>query len=79
MIGYLNGFGVVDSPNALRIDEIDADTTYKGIAACGVLNSESKWSICKISKSGTVTSITWADGDELPNNIWDNRASITYI
>ncbi len=36
------------------------------------------WQIFKMVEAAGVTTITWADGDTAFNNIWDNRASLTY-
>lgn len=60
------------------IDEVDANTTYVGYAKLGTATSAASWKILKISVSGTVTTTTYADGDDLFNNIWDDRASLSY-
>jgi len=60
------------------IDEVDADTTYQCQADPGCLTSEAKWRIRKTLKVGTVTTISWADGNTEFDNIADNRAILTY-
>lgn len=60
------------------IDEVDANTIYIGKAVVGTATTEAKWQIRKISTSGTVKTIAWADGDDAYNQIWDNRTSINY-
>lgn len=60
------------------VDEPDATTTYVGKAKQGGTTSDAVWQIKKISVSGTVTSITYADSDDLYDNIWDNRTSLNY-
>jgi hypothetical protein len=61
---------------AVRIDE-QAPVTYIGEATVGSATSGAVWRIRKIdASSGTV--ITWADGDTDFNNVWDDRASLTY-
>ncbi len=53
------------------------DITYVGQAAIGSLTSSAVWQIKKLDEtSGSI--ITWADGDDSFDNIWDNRASLTY-
>ncbi len=59
-------------------DEVDAGTTYQCSAEPGTLTSAAKWRIKKISKVGTVTSVTWADGNTEFDNIADDRATLTY-
>jgi len=63
---------------AMQVDEASASVTYQGWATIGSSTASAVWRIRKISKSGNVTSITWADSDSSFNNIWDNRASLTY-
>jgi len=63
---------------AVRLDEVTASLTYIGKAEIGTLNSANKWSVKRMQKAGNVTSIEWADGNGRRDNIWDNRASLTY-
>jgi hypothetical protein len=60
------------------IDEYDNNTTYIGYAGFGAVTSDAAWQIKKIVKNGTVTTITWADGDDRYDNIWNNRTALTY-
>ena len=70
--------GVQLVPNKLLIDEADGSTTYIGVTKQGGDTSEAVWQIRKISLNGSVTSILFADGNDKYDNIWDNRASLTY-
>lgn len=74
-----NPLPVSSSIIATRIDEASATISYIGKAPIGSLASEAVWQIFKMD-TGTSpqTIITWADGDAEFNNIWDNRASLTY-
>lgn len=69
---------VVSPSLATKVDEADASTTYIGTAVIGAATSSALWQIKKVSVSGTVTTITWADGNDNYDNIWDNRASLSY-
>lgn len=60
------------------IDEVSSSVTYLGKAQIGSATSDSSWQIQKISVSGTVTTIAWADGTDAFTNVWDDRASYTY-
>ena len=65
-------------PQAVRIDDqTTADTTYIGKASVGSLTSGAVWQIAKLDTSSGLVK-TWADGDASFNNVWDNRASLTY-
>jgi hypothetical protein len=70
---------VSDGNYATRIatDTGDSNITYIGKAQIGEATSAESWQIQKIDETdGTV--ITWADGDDSFNNIWDNRESLSY-
>lgn len=60
------------------IDKVDSNTTYVGTGKMGAVSSDAVWQIIKISVSGTVTTIAYANGDDKYDNVWDDRASISY-
>jgi hypothetical protein len=60
-------------------DEASATVTYMGYAAPNALTSNPVWKILRITISGsTIYTLESADGDHEFNNIWDNRASLSY-
>lgn len=70
---------VISSPSYLLImDEVSATVTYVGEAIVGSLTSQAVWKIKKLTVSGTITSVQYADGDSTFDNIWDDRVSLTY-
>ena len=66
---------------ATRYDQDAATPTfaYLGKAVAGTVTSAATWQIQKLTfgLDGDVT-VTWADGNVQFDNIWDNRASLTY-
>ena len=79
--GVSTGQGFKFTKNAdeiIKIDEADSATTYIGLAPFGSATSSSVWQIQKIGESATVTTVTYADGDDSYNNVWDDRASLSY-
>lgn len=81
MSSHINGdeLGNINKVSAaLAVRTIDVGSiTYVGQAAVGSATSAAVWQVQKIdSSSGTV--VTWADGDELYDNVWDNYATLTY-
>lgn len=63
---------------AIQLDE-SGTTTYIGKATVGSLTSLPMWQIQKLDESGSPELIiTWADGDSNFDNIWDNRAALSY-
>ena len=64
----------------LQVDEV-GDTTYIGYAVEGTATTAATWAIKKIvidNTNGCDAAITWADGDKSFDNIWDNRAALSY-
>lgn len=53
---------------------------YIGWALPGSLTANAVWKITKLTYSGTdLVSQVWADGNTKFDNVWDNRASLTYV
>lgn len=68
----------VPTPKAIAIDEVDGNTTYIALAKVGAVTSDPVWQIRKVYKVASVTKFLYADGNALFDNVWDNRASLTY-
>jgi hypothetical protein len=62
---------------ATRVDEASGTVTYVGQAPTGTATSAALWQIQKIDTSSG-TAVTWADGDAGFDNVWDDRATLTY-
>lgn len=80
-LGKTNALVVTEAASAAlttRLDEASASVTYVGKGAIGSADSAAVWQIQKITVSGTVTSITWADSNANFDNVWADRASLTY-
>ena len=69
----------IDTQYAVNLDQADASTLYIGVAAIASDGASPVWQIRRMQTSGTVSSIKWADGDQQFDNVWNNRASLTYI
>ena len=62
-----------------QVDEVDASTIYQGYAAQGSATSAAVWKIRRVTvNSNNTVTVTYADGDQHFNNVWDNRASLSY-
>lgn len=70
--------GVASAIYATIVDEPSSTVTYVGNAETGSSESDLVWQIKKITVTGTVTKIEWADGNSNFDNSWTNRASLTY-
>ena len=62
------------------IDESTAPaTTYLGWCLPGtVATNQAKYKLKRISNAAGITKTEWANGDQLYDNIWDDRAIIPY-
>lgn len=56
---------------------VSGSITYVGKATIGSSGASAVWQVQKIDEtSGTI--ITWADGNDNFDNVWNNYASLTY-
>ena len=60
------------------IDEVSESLTYIGSAAPGTSTSLSAWKISRLQITGSITALEFADGNKQYDNVWDNRASLSY-
>lgn len=66
------------SEYSIRIDQVDANTIYRGEAEPGSSESMTVWRIQRISISGSNTTVLWAAGNKNFTNRWTDRASLIY-
>ena len=52
--------------------------TYVGIAPMGSSDAAAVWAIKRITVSGSLTTIRYADGNALFDNVWNDYASLSY-
>ena len=66
------------SKMAVQMDVVGT-ITYVGTALPGSATSVAVWQVQKIDESGSPEMIiTWADGNNSFDNIWDDRAILNY-
>jgi hypothetical protein len=70
--------GVQNIPMKLVVDGASSTVTYLGSANWGTATSSNLWRILRISVSGTTTTLEMADGNDLFDNVFDDRASLSY-
>lgn len=63
---------------ATIVDEVSKSLMYVGKAKIGSLQDSSVWQIQKITVTGSITLIQYADGDGNFDNVWNDRASLSY-
>ena len=80
-VGPQGPAGGEDVPLAKQIDSIDDDHIYIGEALPGTALGASGWRIKYIvftDVAGDDASITWAEGNDAYDKIWNNRLGYTY-
>lgn len=65
----------------MRIDESNPLVTYVGYANMGSLPGDAVWQIQRTTRFATndIVIVEWADGNELFDNIWDQRLELNYL
>lgn len=73
---------VPSTTTSILLTKIDTTTTsgvtYIGKAAVGSSAASAVWQIKKLDSNTLALDKTWADGDDNFDNIWNNRASLSY-
>ena len=79
--GKAGGFYVVRrEAHAVRVDFVGTATIYKGWAGAGILSSEAKWAVQRLTLVADDDLTTeWADGDPNFDNVWDDRSGLSYV
>lgn len=81
-VDALHNLERIQGDKATRTDEQVAGTTYVGVASPGTATNVARWKISRVVVvSGgppNTTTVTWADGNNLYDNVWDDRATLTY-
>lgn len=70
--------GPGSTTQTFRIDDVSKSLSYIGFAPIGSATSAAVWRIFRLQTTGDVQAQEWADGDSSYDNIWDDRATLTY-
>ena len=60
------------------VDSTDPNSIYIGKASCGANINAAVWQIQRVITAASIITTEWADGDGKYDNIWANRATLTY-
>lgn len=64
---------------AKRVDKVSSTLTYIGYAVPGTSDATAGWQISALTVTGTVTAVKFADGTAAFDQVWNDRAGLTYI
>lgn len=76
--GVISASGAPIADLQVLLDEASSTVLYVGQAVLGSATSAAFWRMRRITTSGTVTTVAYADGNANFDNVWDNRASLSY-
>ena len=68
----------MSSEKKINLDTVSSTLFYVGYAAMNISESDAFWKIKRVQTTGTVLKVEWADGNEGYDNVWANRASLSY-
>ena len=70
---------IVELPDETIIEDVYGDITYYGYSIPGAIDKTNQaiWKIKKIDETSDMI-VSWADGNANYDNIWDNRAALSY-
>lgn len=67
----------IDDRLKTLVDEVSGTLSYMGKADPGSATSAAVWQIRRIDTSSGLT-VDWADGNTRFDNVWDDRAGLSY-
>jgi hypothetical protein len=68
-----------DKRLTVRLDEVSDTLFYVGKALIGKVNSDANWLIIRYTTVGNVLMSEYANGSENFNQVWNDRATLTYL
>ena len=68
-----------DKRLTVRLDEVSDTLFYVGKALIGKVNSDANWLIIRYTTVGNVLMSEYANGSENFDQVWNNRATLTYV
>jgi len=62
----------------IKVDEVSDSLTYVGRAARNSATDKPVWQLMKVTETGTITDVQWAEGRDDFKFTWDDRTSYSY-
>lgn len=63
----------------VRLDQVSDTLFYVGKALIGKVDSDANWLIVKYTQTGSILKSEYANGSEAFDQVWNDRATLTYI
>lgn len=68
-----------DKRLTVRLDQVSDTLFYVGKALIGKVNSDANWLIIRYTTVGNVLMSEYANGSEAFDQVWNDRATLTYV
>lgn len=68
-----------DKRLTVRLDQVSDTLFYVGKALIGKVDSDANWLIVRYTQTGAILKSEYANGVETFNQVWNNRATLTYV
>jgi hypothetical protein len=68
-----------DKRLTVRLDQVSDTLFYVGKALIGKVDTDANWLIIRYTQTGVILKSEYANGSEAFNQVWNNRATLTYV
>jgi hypothetical protein len=68
-----------DKRLTVRLDQVSDTLFYVGKALIGKVDADAHWLIIRYTQTGSVLMSEYANGSESFDQVWDDRATLTYV
>ena len=68
-----------DKRLTVRLDQVSDTLFYVGKALIGKVDADANWLIIRYTQTGSVLKSEYANGSEAFDQVWNDRATLTYV
>jgi hypothetical protein len=68
-----------DKRLTVRLDQVSDTLFYVGKALIGKVDADANWLIIRYTQTGSVLMSEYANGSEAFDQVWNDRATLTYV
>jgi hypothetical protein len=68
-----------DKRLTVRLDQVSDTLFYVGKALIGKVDTDANWLIVRYTQTGSILKSEYANGSEAFDQVWNDRATLTYV
>jgi hypothetical protein len=68
-----------DKRLTVRLDQVSDTLFYVGKALIGKVDADANWLIVRYTQTGSILKSEYANGSEAFDQVWNDRATLTYV